>query len=308
LRTIAIIILLLVLASVYAAPVSAANITATFDKENFQTSMNLSVHQNMTKFVNQSIALDASQNSNMSAAFNDALRKVDPSASFSALTIRVWSNATWLNLTIATSIVGVSERKGDIAAVNTTWRMFNVSADLRAGNLSYNTVGREYFRPVLDFYANASLFVNDPNATIRAVNFFVDETQSVTGPEAANYVGNFTVLDFRPLNVPIDQWERTYNLSNNTTTWRYTPPVIFAASVEASQLNKSVTLFSSYTYSAEIIIPGLAQAAGNILRVDVGTGQKEWIMTGVVVLSLGLVVVIQVMFRAKKKAAKLGRR
>lgn len=169
-------------------------------------------------------------------------------------------------------------------------------------------VGSQYFRSVVEFYVNASRFENNPNATIKAVTFLVNETQSVGGAEAANYVGNFTVLDFRPLRVPIDQWARTYNLSNNTTTWRYTPPVMLAASVKASQLNKSLTLFSNYTYSAELIAPGLAQAVGNILRVDIGTGLKEWIMAGVVVLSLGLVTAVQLMFRARKKAARMGRR
>lgn len=307
-RSIAVFILFLILVSVWAAPVSASNVTMTFDKDHFQAKLSLSVHQNMTKFLNQSITLDASHDLNMSSAFTEALRKVDPSASFSALTINVWSNATWLNLTIAMRVEGISERKGDIAAVNTTWRAFNISADLRAGNFSYNAIGLRYFRPVLEFYVNASRFASNPNATIRAVNFFVNGTQSVVGPQAANYLGNFTVLDFRPLNVSIDQWARTYNLSNNTTTWRYTPPVLLNASVTAQQLNKSLKLFSEYAYNAEIITPGLAQAVGNTLRVDVGTGLKEWIMAGIVVLSLVLVVAIQFVFRARKKAVKLGSR
>jgi hypothetical protein len=280
----------------------------TFEKEQFQTRMSLSVHQNMTKFLNESITLNASQDANMSAAFKDALSKADPSASFSALTIQVWSNSTWLNLTVAMSIAGISERTGNIAAVNATWKAFNVTADLRAGNLSYNTVGREYFRPVFDFYVNATKFENDPNATVKAVTFFLNETQSVPGPDAANTVGNFTVLNFRSLEVPLDQWTRTYNLSNNTTTWQYTPPVMLAASISAAERNKTITKFANYSYSAEAMVPGLAQATGNLLRVDVGTGQNELIMTAAVVLSIALAIGVQIMFRARKKAVKLGRR
>lgn len=262
----------------------------------------------MTKFLNESVSLDASQDANMSAIFNGALRKVEPSASFSSLTISVWSNATWLNLTIAMSISGVSETKGDIAVANATWKAFNITSDLRAGNLSYNTVGREYFRPVLDFYVNASRFENNPNATIKAVTFFINETQSVAGAEAANNVGNFTVLDFRSLEVPLDKWTRTYSLSNNTTTWRYTPTVLLAASIDSVEHNKTITRFADYGYTAEVVVPGLAQATGNLLRVDVGTGLKEWIMAGVIVISIVLAVVVQIMFRARKKAVKFGRR
>jgi hypothetical protein len=270
--------------------------------------MNLSVHQNMTKFLNESMILDASADSALSAAFTSALKKVDPSAGFMSLAVAVWSNATRLNLTITMTLSGVADRKGDITALNTTYRAFNVSANLKAGNLSYNTIGKEYLRPLAEFYVNASQFENNPNATIRAVTFLVNETESVPGPNAANYIGNFTVLDFRSLDVPLDQWNRTYSLLNNTTTWRYTPLHRFGAFINTDELNQTLTRFANYTYDAEIIIPGLAQAEGNILRVDVGSGQMEWIMVGVVVFSLALVVFVQFLYRGRKKAAKLGRR
>ena len=307
-RFAAVFLLGLVLGSMLLVPASAADIMISFDRQTLQTRMHLAVHQNMTKFGNQSVTFDATQDPTLAAAFTDALKKVDSNAGYSALRITVWSNTTWLNLTVAMSLTGVSDRRGDIAAVNTTFRAFNVSADLRVGNFSYNTVGKEYFRPVSDFYVNASKFENDPNATIRAITFFVNETQSVPGPDAANYVGNFTVLDFRALDVPLDEWQRTFDLGNNTTTWSYTPPVQLGAEIRASELNQSLTRFATYAYSAAVVVPGLAQAEGNIVRVDVGSGQKEWIMVAVVVVLLALAVVVQFTYRAKKKAAKLGRR
>lgn len=262
----------------------------------------------MTKFPKVSTTIDASSDENMSSAFTRALRNVDPSASFSAVTVRLSSSDYWLNLTIALTVTGTTQAQGDIAVANTTWRAFNITSDLRAGNLSYNTLGTRYFRHVVDFYVNASKIADRPNATIRAVTFFVNETQSVPGPEAANAVGNFTVLDFRSLNVPLDQWNRTYTLPNDTTTWRYTPPLMLAASVHADQLNKSITLFSHYGYNAEIIVPGLAHATGNVVRVDIGSGQKEWIMMGVVILAVVVALAAQLLFRSKKKSTRLQRR
>ena len=41
--------------------------------------------------------------------------------------------------------------------------------------------------------------------------------------------------------------------------------------------------------------------------MDVGTGQKEWTMAGLVVLTVALAFVTQFSFRAKKKKIKLGR-
>lgn len=307
-RPIAVAILVLVLASVYAAPVSAANITITFDKEQLQAKMILSVHQNMTSFPNQMVTLDGSRDTNISSAFNEALRKVAGSASFSALTLGVASNPAWLNLTITMGVTGVTERQGDIAAANMTWKAFNVSADLRAGDLSYNKAGTRYLRPVLAFYENASRFETNPNATIKAVTFFVSGNQSVPGTLAANQLGNFTVLNFSSLNVPLEQWNRTYSLSNNTTSWRYAPPAMLNASVRIQELNKTFTISSRYAYTAEVTVTGLAQAQGNMLREDIGSGQREWIMTGVVVLAVALAIVVQIMFRRRRKAVRLGRR
>jgi hypothetical protein len=307
LRPVAAVILILIVASVCAAPASAADVTITFDKQQVQAKMILSVHQNMTRFPNQATSLDASSGANVSSAINEALRGPDRSASFSALSVKVKSNATWLNLSVVMSLAGVSERRGDVADVNMTWKAFNTTADLRVGNFSYNTVGSRYFRPVVDFYQNASKFENSPNATIKAVTFFVNGT-SVAGASVANQVGNFTVLDFRSLDLPLDQWNRTYNLANNTTTWRYAPPTILNASIRVQELNKTFTLFSYYAYGALITVQGLASAHGNLLRADVGTGQQEWIMTGAVLLAVVAAVVVQVSFRRKRKALRLGRR
>ena len=302
-RAIAVIILFLIVVSIFAAPVLASDITITVGKEQIHTKMVLSLHQNMTEFPNQTSSLTMSRDSNLSMAFTEALRKANPTASISDLVLTVNSTKTWLNLTATMSISGVYERRGDTSSVSTTWKAFNISADLRSGNFSYNAVGRRYLRPVIDFYVNASKFENKPNATIQAVTFFVNGTQSVAGEVAANQVGNATVLDFRSLAVTLEQWRRTYDLANNTTTWRYTPMVPLAASVKATRFNRTLEIFSDYSYNAEVSVPGLARAAGNTLLIDVGTGQKEWIMAGIVVLAIGLALATQLMFRARKKAA-----
>ena len=306
-RPIAAVIFILILVSVYTAPTSAANVTITVGTQQVQTKMTLSVHQNITKFPNLATPLDTSSGTNVSTAINKALRATEPSASFSALSLYVKSNATWLVLTVVIDLAGVSERRGNVADVNMTWKAFNTTADLSVGNFSYNTVGRRYFRPVMDFYQNASKFENKPNATVKGVTFFVNGT-SVAGTSMANNVGNFTVLDFRSLNLPLDQWNRTYNLSNNTTTWRYVPATILNASVRVDELNKTFRLFSYYSYGAMITVEGLASAHGNLLRVDIGTGQQEWIMTGLVVLAVVATVVMEVSFRRKRKTVRLGRR
>jgi hypothetical protein len=308
LRATAIIILLMVLGSIFVVPAHASAVTFDVGKDQVHVKMVLSLHQNMTTLPNQTSTLALSQDPKTSTSFNQALGKLEPSASLSNASLEIVTSNDWLNLTLTTDVAGVIDQHGDVAAVNMTWKSFHVTADLRDGNLSYNAVGSRYFRPRAEFYANASKFENNPNATIKAVNFFVNGTEGVTGDVAANTMGNITLLDFRPLNIPIDQWTRTYNLTKNTTNWTYIPVTTFGASITAQESNKTMRFFTDYSYDAEVTVPGLARASGDSLLIDIGSGAKEWVMAGIVVLALALLIVVQALYRSKRKAVRLGRR
>ncbi len=306
-RHMAIITLLLIIISVFVVPASASNITVTVDKQQVKIKFILSLQQNITEFPNQTSTLTLASDAKLSSAFTDALRKGNSSAAPSDLTLNLESTTTTLDITTSMTVAGITERHGDILAVDMSWKAFNVSTDLRAGNLSYNTIGFRYLRPVAAFYSNASLFIGKPNQTITGVSFFVNKT-SVGGPAAEDYVGNFTIFNFRALNAPLEAWSRTYSLSNNTTTWRYTPPQNLDFSIKVEQFNKTRNLLTSHGYGAEVTVPGLARAQGNTLFLDIGTGQKEWIMAGIVTMAIVLAIVSQLLFRAKKKKyVKFGR-
>jgi hypothetical protein len=299
--------MLLVLSSLIAVPVSAANITLTVEKDNVQTRMVLSVYQNMTAFPKQIATVTKSDVSFNS--FSEAIRVLNPSVTLSDLTINLSSATNWLNLSITMTVPGVAERHGDVSSLNMSWKAFNVPADLQTGNLTYNQIGKRYFRPVYVYYANASRFVSRPNATITGVSFFVNDTQAVSATTATNSAGNATILDFRPLSLTVDRWTRTYNLSNNTTTWRYNPSPLIANSIKIQQGNNTKQLVSRYNYNAEVIVSGLARANGDMLQVDVGGGVREWVMAGIVVLAIVAAVAVHILFRSrKKKLAKMGRR
>ncbi len=308
-RISAFIIVTIALASLLLVPASASSITINVATDHINAKFVLSLHQNMTTFPNESTTVSGLQDGGLTSAFSDALAKVEPSAKISNMTLKVFSNNTWLNLTATMTITGVFDKHGDLAEVNSTWKSLNVVGDLRAGNLSYNDVGKTYLRPALEFYVNASKFENLPNATIKAVTFFVNQTISVTGEVAANQVGNMTVLDFRPLSVPLEQWNRTYHLLNDTTTWQYIPPLpSLSASIRANKGNQSLYAFSVYSYDAEVAVPGLARANGNIVMIDVGSGQQEWAMAGIVVVAIIAAIAAQIAYRAKRRTARLARR
>lgn len=306
-RTAAVIILLLITVSLFVVPSYASNVRITIENQQVKARLELSLQQNMTQLPTQTSTLTMASDGKLASAFSEALTRALPGATISDMTLNLESTGTWLNVTAAITVAGASERKGDVLSSNMGWKAFNVSSDLRAGNFSYNTVGNQYLRPVTEFYTNASLGVGRPNSTFTGVNFFVNKT-GVSGYTAENYVGNFTLFDFGALEVPLDTWTRTYTLSNNTTTWRYAPPQRLDISIGIQRLNLTTSIFANYGFQAEVTVQGIARARGDTLLVDVGTGQKEWAMFGLVALTLIFGIAVQLSFRARnKKYSKVGR-
>ncbi len=308
-RTRAIIILLIVMVSVFIVPASASNVSVTIKKKEGQVQavFGLSLHQNITQLPNQTNTLNLANDGQLASSFTDALRKTNSTATPSDLAVDIVSSGTSLVITTTMTLSGVSERRGDILRVDMGWKAFNVTADLRAGNLSYNTIGARYFRPIVVFYSNASRFVSRPKATITGVSFLINGT-SVGPLTAENYAGNFTIFDFTALSTPLEGWERAYSLSNDTTTWRYNPPQRLDLAIATQHQNRTTKFVATYGYDAEITVSGIARAHGDTLMVDAGTGQQEWTMAGIVAIAIILAIVTQLLFRAKKKKyAKFGR-
>jgi hypothetical protein len=72
-------------------------------------------------------------------------------------------------------------------------------------------------------------------------------------------------------------------------------------------LNVTTSFFARYGYEAEITAKGIARAHGDTLLFDVGTGIKEWVMAGLIALTIFTAIVTQLSFGAKKKRIKSGR-
>ena len=299
-RRIAIVTLAIFLMSAFYVPASASNITVNIQGQQVHTSISLSLVQNITALPNMTTTVDSAAQPNLSAAFDQGLSRANPNAASSGLTVQITSTKTSLNLTCTMDVAGVSQRNGDIVSVNMTWLAFNVTSDLRAENLSYNTIGSRYFRPVVAYYANASRFVGRPNATIAGVTFFVNGT-SFNPTQAQDYADNFTMINFSGLTPTLDQWNRTYTLTNNTTTWRYSPPQLFNFDMRIQRKNMTADYVANYGYSAMISVSGLSRAQGHTILVNVGTGEMEWAMAAIVILAVFSAITVQVLYRNRRK-------
>ena len=304
----AILVFVIILGSLL-APVHASQVTMTISNGTIGSKMTLTFHQNMTQLPSRTATLDGTTDPVLKDSFTKALQAADPSAAVSRVAVNISSTASWLNITASVDISGVTVQTGDILNTTTTWKSYYVDNDLRSGNVSFNTVGNRYLRPIYDYYVNATRSVGKPNATITGVSFFSNNNTAIAGEEAANQAGNLTLLDFRPLNVSLNQWNYTYNLQNDTTNWRLTPAPIISSSIKFTKgLNNTSVIIAGYSYSAEVVVAGLARSHGDEVLVDVGSGTRELVMAGVVTLTIILAICIQVLYRARRKRAALGRR
>jgi len=294
--------------SVLTAPVHASAVSVSVHGEQVQTKFNLFLHQNVTTLPAENTTIDSTSNANLTTAFTNALHDENPMASASGLTLQIDSTGGDLNLTGSMDVAGVSNRTGDIVTANMTWLPFNVVSDLTAGNLSFNDVGRHYFKPVVAYYSNVISLVSRPNATITGLSFLINS--SAVGPPAAeNYVGNFTMLDFSSLSSSLDQWNRTYTLSNDTTTWQYPSSSRLNFGIIVQRKNVTTNYVATYEYSASITVPGVGRAQGSTVLLDVGSGEKEWAMAGIVVIALISAIAVQLLLRSRrKKIARFQRR
>jgi len=271
--------------------------------------MTLSFHQNMTQLPSTTTTLDGATDSTLMESFTNALKATDPLATVSQVTVAISSKSNWLNVTTSVDVSGVTVQNGDLMNTTTAWKSYHVDNDLRSGNLSFNTVGSRYLRPVYDYYVNATRYIGRPNATINGVTFLANNDTSIAGDQAANQAGNLTLFDFRPLNVSLNQWNYTYNLQNDTTTWHYSPAPIISSTIKVIRgLNSTSVIFADYGYSAEVVVTGLARSQGDGVLVDVGSGTRALIMVGVVILDVIVAIWIQLLYRARRKRAMLGRR
>jgi len=290
-------------------PAHASQVTMTIRNGSITSRMTLTFHQNMTQLPSRTDILNGTTDSALMNSFTDALKATDPTAIASQVTVALSSGPNWLNVTASVDVSGVTVQNGDILNTTTTWKSYRINDDLRAGNLSFNTVGSRYLRPVYNYYINATRFVGKPNATITGVSFFANNSTVIAGDPAANQAGNLTLFDFSPLNVTLNQWNYTYNLQNDTTNWRYSPEPIISSMIKYTQgLNKTSTIVADYAYSAEVTVSGLARSHGDYVLVDAGSGNREITMAAVVIVTVILALCAQVLFRARRKRAVLGRR
>lgn len=292
--------LMAVLAFSWSAAIAQAS-SANYTVHDGLVSVELSLQffQNMTAVPTLNEALAGAAAQNLTSAIEDSLRSKAGNATVSSLSTEIRSSEGWVNSTIRFDVTGIVSRSGSLLNANCSWIRFKVPVDLRVGNLSYNTIGAAYIKPAFEKYAS---FDRPPlNETIETVAYEFG-AEELPPTEAIQRAESMTMLDFSYLVPPIEQWKMTYNLTQGSTKWVYTPvPVAEARMIVSPRQAPPFAVNARYAYNATLSADGLAQAHADTITTDVSAGFEPLLMLAAVIATFVVAVAASWTYRSRRK-------
>lgn len=292
-------LLAILICSWSATSVHAASVTYKISDERVSVALTLNFYQNATAMPALNATFTGAPAQELTSALEEGLKKKADGVSVSSLSGQLVSSKNWTNSTIRFELAGVSSRKGNLLVFNCSWIPFNVSRDLRLGNLTYNLIGATYIRPTFENYVN---FDKPPlNETISSVTYLSGGVEIVS-TVAVNRAGNATLLDFSRLILPFDQWKQSYNVTEGLTSWSYNPdPAVDMTMTVTPREGTPFVNRALYQYNATVSVNGLAHAQRNAISTEASGGIEPLLMLAVVIVTFAVAVVSGWSYRSRRK-------
>jgi len=239
-----------------------------------------------------------SNSSAVQNSFNDAAKSLTPSATVRDLSMNVSSNGSSIQIGLAYRVGGVSfPETGPFNAglldLDLAWRALAVRSDFVIDGDSVNLVGNAYYLLPIQ-----QLTTHTVGGTGTATTFLNGENRP------ANVVQNatkyFALLDFSFLNVPLDTWRQSFDLTSQTTTWRTTAGFNITVLTQFNEQGGGVRFEKAvlwYVTNAEVVAPGLAAPIPNGVKIDTGSP----VLLVMIALILGSIGVLAVSFFTERK-------
>lgn len=292
-------LLIMLVLSCSVSSVHASSLNYTVHDEKVSVGLSLQFFQNATAMPNLNGTFTESTAQDLTSALEDSLRRTISSISVSSLSGELTSKNGWVNATIQFEVAGVSTRKGDLLIVNCSWIPFNVSRDLKFGDLSYNLIGAAYVKAPFESYVD---YDKPPlNETIASVGY-VSGLEEISPRVAVDKAGNATLLDFSNLARPIQGWKSEYNVTKRSTTWTYSPsPAVDLTMTVVPREGAQSVSHTFYGYNATISVDGLARAQANALSIDVSTPLQPLLMLAIILATFAVAVGSSWAYRSRRK-------
>jgi len=281
------------------AAASGASVSFRISDDKVSVALSLHFYQNATALPTLNGTFTDLSAQELTAALQEGVRARSGNFSVSSLSGELVSANGWINTTIQFEIRGASTRKGSLALFNCSWIPFNVSRNLRYGDISYNLIGATYIRPAFERYVD---FEKPPlNETIASVSY-ESGREEVVPMVAVNRAGNATLLDFSKLALPLEKWQTEYNVTEGMTTWTYNPES--AVDLKMTVAPREGAEFVSralYSYNATVSVEGIGRTQGDTISTDASAGFEPLLMLTVVVVTFLVAIVASWTYRSRRR-------
>jgi len=275
----------------------ASTFSARIERDRVHVKISSSLSQNITSLFEKKISLSGDSLTNATRAFEKQIKARSPEAYIKDFSVHCTFTNNTIEVAVQFDVLGVVSRKEEVVAANLTWRAFNILDDLSAENVSYNLVGKAYFRGAIPRYENMT-----------ETRFYEDRMLPVTVYRAKDITGNITMLRFKSLETPLSKWEMVYNITRVETSYKLKVGRTVDL-VARRELNASVTEFGVWMdLTGEITTSGYARLKGEAAISEVGVGISQLLMFAAVAIPLLVATTTHIIEKKRTRIKAEGKR
>jgi len=257
------------------ASASASTFSARIERDAIDVQISSTLSQNITSLFERRISLSGDPLTNVTRAFEKQIKAKSPEATVRDISANCIFTNTTVEVSVRLKVLGVVSRREEFVTANLTWRALNILDDFSVENVSYNLVGKAYFRGIIPRFENMT-----------GAQFYENRTIPVTTYRAKDVAGNITMLRFKSLEAPLMNWQMAYNITKGDTCYRLKLGRVVDLAVKR-EVNASVTELGVWMdLSGEIATSGFAKLKGDSIMSETGVGTSHVLMLVSVVVPL----------------------
>ena len=257
------------------ASASASTFSARIERDAIDVQISSTLSQNITSLFERRISLSGDPLTNVTRAFEKQIKAKSPEATVRDISANCIFTNTTVEVSVRFKVLGVVSRREEFVTANLTWRALNILDDFSVENVSYNLVGKAYFRGIIPRFENMT-----------GAQFYENRTIPVTTYRAKDVAGNITMLRFKSLEAPLMNWQMAYNITKGDTCYRLKLGRVVDLAVKR-EVNASVTELGVWMdLSGEIATSGFAKLKGDSIMSETGVGTSHVLMLVSVVVPL----------------------
>jgi len=269
---------------------SASTFSARVERDVIDVQISSTLGQNITSLFEKKINISGDALTNVTRTFEKQIKAKSPEAAVRNFSVHcIFTNNT-IEVSVRFNVLGVVSRREEVVTANLTWRAFNILDDFSVENVSYNLVGKAYFRGVISRFEN-----------VTGARFHENRTLPVTAYRAKDIAGNITMLRFESLGAPLSNWQMMYNITKGETSYKLKLGRVVDLAVKR-ELNISVTEFGVWVdLSGEITTSGFARLKGDAIVSETGVGISQVLILAFVAIPLLIAVAAHVIERKRTR-------